>query len=125
MTAKAHQPVKAGDVLTFPLGHHIRVIKVLDPGIRRGPAPEAQALYEDLSPPPPRTKGVTVVGGDPPQRDVGAGRPLEVLGHGVEIDRQPERLEMPAEDPGPRRGVGHRERHDHVEPARTLRRRVE
>jgi ribosome-associated heat shock protein Hsp15 len=77
VTAKAHQPVKAGDVLTFPLGHHIRVIKVLDPGIRRGPAPEAQALYEDLSPPPPRTKGVTVVGGDPPQRDVGAGRPTK------------------------------------------------
>jgi ribosome-associated heat shock protein Hsp15 len=75
--AKAHALVKAGDVLTFPLGHNIRVIKVLDPGTRRGPAPEAQALYEDLSPPPPRTKGVTVVGGDPPQRDAGAGRPTK------------------------------------------------
>ena len=81
VTAKAHQPVKAGDVLTFPLGHHIRVIKVLDPGTRRGPAPEAQALYEDLSPPPPRNQGtkggVTVVGGNPPQRDAGAGRPTK------------------------------------------------
>jgi len=36
-------------------------------------------------------------------------RPLQMLGHDVEIDREPERLEMLAEDPGQRRGVGHRE----------------
>lgn len=75
--AKAHYQVKAEDVLTFPLGHHIRVIKVLAPGSRRGPAPEAQALYEDLAPPQPRPKGVTVVTGDPPRRDVGSGRPTK------------------------------------------------
>lgn len=76
--AKAHQQVKAGDVLTFPLGHHIRVIKVLAPGSRRGPAPEAQALYEDLSPPPSRPARTTPAeGGEPPQRDVGAGRPTK------------------------------------------------
>ena len=39
LVTKAHAQVKAGDVLTFPLGPHIRVIKVLDPGERRGPAP--------------------------------------------------------------------------------------
>lgn len=76
--AKAHQQVKAGDVLTFPLGHHIRVIKVLAPGSRRGPAPEAQALYEDLSPPPSRPARATPAeGGEPPQRDAGAGRPTK------------------------------------------------
>jgi ribosome-associated heat shock protein Hsp15 len=50
-TQKAHYTVKPGDVLTFPLGPHIRVIKVVALGSRRGPAPEAQALYEDLDPP--------------------------------------------------------------------------
>jgi len=52
-TQKAHYTVKLGDVLTFPLGPHIRVIKVVALGSRRGPAPEAQALYEDLDPPRP------------------------------------------------------------------------
>ncbi len=44
------------DVLTFPQADHIRVIRVLALGTRRGPAPEAQALYEDLSPPKPKTQ---------------------------------------------------------------------
>ena len=39
-----------GDVLTFPQGPRIRVIRVLALGLRRGPAPEAQALYLDLEP---------------------------------------------------------------------------
>ncbi|MDY0871796.1 RNA-binding S4 domain-containing protein [Dongia rigui] len=78
LIAKAHQQVKAGDVLTFPLGPHIRVIKVLDPGTRRGPAPEAQTLYEDLSPPPPREKGAKAApDGAPPQREAGSGRPTK------------------------------------------------
>ncbi|QJE74576.1 RNA-binding S4 domain-containing protein [Aerophototrophica crusticola] len=53
---KASHMVRAGDVLTFPLGPHIRVIKILALAARRGPAPEAQALYEDLSPPTPETR---------------------------------------------------------------------
>ncbi len=48
---KAHHAVKPGDVLTFPLGPHIRTVRVLALGERRGPAPEARALYEDLAPP--------------------------------------------------------------------------
>lgn len=51
IATKASATVKAGDVLTFPRGHHIRVIRILDVGQRRGPALEAQALYEDLAPP--------------------------------------------------------------------------
>ena len=35
-TEKAHHAVRPGDVLTFPLGPHIRVIKVLALGVRRG-----------------------------------------------------------------------------------------
>ena len=45
--------VRPGDALTFPQGDRIRVVVILAPGTRRGPAPEAQALYEDRSPPPP------------------------------------------------------------------------
>ena len=50
-TQKAHYAIKVGDVLTFPLGPHIRVVRVLALGSRRGPAAEAQSLYEDLDPP--------------------------------------------------------------------------
>ncbi len=78
LIAKAHQQIKAGDVLTFPLGPHIRVIKILAPGTRRGPAPEAQSLYEDLSPPPPRPpRNDPSEAGQPPQRDPGSGRPTK------------------------------------------------
>jgi len=50
-TDKAHQKVRPGDVLTFPQGDHIRVWRVLDLAERRGAAPVAQTLYEDLKPP--------------------------------------------------------------------------
>lgn len=53
--SRASRLVRPGDVLTFPLGPHIRVIKVTVLGLRRGPAPEARLLYEDLDPPPERT----------------------------------------------------------------------
>ena len=43
--------VTPGDVLTFPQGGRIRVVRILALSERRGPAPEAQALYEDLDPP--------------------------------------------------------------------------
>ena len=49
--AKASAAVGPGDVLTFSQGRLIRVVKIVALGTRRGPAPEAQALYEDLSPP--------------------------------------------------------------------------
>lgn len=48
---KGAQPVRPGDMLTFPQGDKIRVVRVLAIGVRRGPASEAQVLYEDLTPP--------------------------------------------------------------------------
>lgn len=45
---KPGHAVGPGDVLTFPQGNRIRVIRILALGERRGPAPEAQALYADL-----------------------------------------------------------------------------
>lgn len=50
---KPSHPVKPGDVLTFTLGRHVRVIRVLALSDHRGPAPEARTLYEDLAPPTP------------------------------------------------------------------------
>ncbi|MCI2398081.1 RNA-binding S4 domain-containing protein [Aliiroseovarius subalbicans] len=51
---KPAHPIGPGDVLTFAQGHTIRVVKLLSLSNRRGPAPEAQALYEDLTPETPR-----------------------------------------------------------------------
>lgn len=42
------QPVAEGDVLTLPLGRHVRVIEILALPHRRGPAEEARACYRDL-----------------------------------------------------------------------------
>ncbi len=52
--AKPATMIAPGDVLTFSQEKEVRVIKMLAPGTRRGPAPEARTLYEDLSPPVPR-----------------------------------------------------------------------
>ncbi len=43
--------VRVGDVLTFPQGARIRVVKVAAMASRRGPASEAARLYEDIAPP--------------------------------------------------------------------------
>ena len=48
---KPAQAVSPGDVLTFSQGQRVRVIRVEALGTRRGPAPEARALYSDLAPP--------------------------------------------------------------------------
>ncbi len=48
---KAAQPVGPGDTLTFVQGARVRVIRVLAPGHRRGPAEEARGLYHDLDGP--------------------------------------------------------------------------
>jgi ribosome-associated heat shock protein Hsp15 len=49
--AKPSHPVSPGDVLTIALRGGVRVLKVLDPGTRRGPAAQARLLYEDLAAP--------------------------------------------------------------------------
>ncbi len=44
--------VRDGDTLAFSQGRRTRVVVVRAPGERRGPAAEAELLYEDRSPPP-------------------------------------------------------------------------
>jgi ribosome-associated heat shock protein Hsp15 len=76
-TQKAHYAIKVGDVLTFPLGSHIRVIKVLALGSRRGPATEAQTLYEDLDPPRPAGSQQAAAAPTFEAREPGVGRPTK------------------------------------------------
>lgn len=46
---KASIAVKPGDILTVPRGYReVTVVRVQALGLRRGPAPEAQALYQIL-----------------------------------------------------------------------------
>ena len=47
--------VRPGQVLTFTLGRHVRVIELVAVGSRRGPAEEARMLYRDLAPPAAET----------------------------------------------------------------------
>ena len=73
---KTHQGLHVGDVLTFPKGRDIRVVRVQGLGARRGPAAEARTLYDDLDPPKPRVKG------EPrplaaAKRERGSGRPTK------------------------------------------------
>jgi len=93
-TPKAHANVRAGDVLTFPLGPHVRVIRVAATATRRGPATEAQALYEDLDPPEQQTRAKAEKAADPTVplpaavREKGAGRPTKRERRAIDLLRE-------------------------------------
>ena len=76
-TARSDHKVGAGDVLTMSLNNRILVWRILDCGTRRGPALEAQGLYEDLSPPVlPKAEQSPYEAAIAP-RGEGAGRPTK------------------------------------------------
>lgn len=75
-TNQPSHPVKPDDVLTISLERAIKILKIIDCGTRRGPAPEAQLLYEDNSP-PPIEKSSSKLEGLAAKRDPGAGRPTK------------------------------------------------
>lgn len=67
--------VKLGDVLTVALNGAVKILKVQGLSERRGGAPDAQALYEDLSPPAEpheREEDLRVA-----EREPGSGRPTK------------------------------------------------
>lgn len=65
----ASRAVKAGDVITVALDRVVRVLRITGFAERRGDAPAARTLYEDLSePPPPRLP-------EPAVREAGTARP--------------------------------------------------
>lgn len=61
-TTRPGRDISPGDVLTFPQGTLIRVVRIVALTYRRGPATEAQELYVDLG---------------SPQASPAAGSPLE------------------------------------------------
>ena len=76
-TDRSDHKVGAGDVLTMSLHGRIVVWRILDAGTRRGPAAEAQGLYEDLSPPAlPKAELSPYDAAIAPRGD-GAGRPTK------------------------------------------------
>ena len=78
--AKASQTINVGGVLTFPQGRIIRTVRIAALGVRRGPAAEAQALYEDLAPPEenkPVSRKRGPLEAPPGRREPGSGRPTK------------------------------------------------
>lgn len=51
IVTKAHHKVREGDVLTFPQGDWVRVVRVKRFAATRGPAVTARTLYDDLKTP--------------------------------------------------------------------------
>ncbi|MBB5515408.1 ribosome-associated heat shock protein Hsp15 [Rubricella aquisinus] len=70
---KASVLVRIGDTVTFPQNRDVRLVQVEALGERRGPAPEAQALYTDLAPVTPKDRAqepeADRVGGRPTKKD--------------------------------------------------------
>lgn len=79
VVTKGHQLVRPGDVLTFPQGPLLRVVRVLELAERRGPAPVARTLYEDLEPVENQMKRRDPVEfpAQPARRAAGDGRPTK------------------------------------------------
>ena len=73
---KPHHGLRIGDVLTFPQGGRIRVVRVLAYAERRGPAPLARTLYQDLVP--------SAVARAPAQRERGGERPTKRARRAIE-----------------------------------------
>ena len=76
-TDRSDHKVGAGDVLTMALHGRIVIWRILNPGQRRGPASEAQGLYEDISPPPLPRQELSPYDAAIAQRSEGAGRPTK------------------------------------------------
>jgi ribosome-associated heat shock protein Hsp15 len=45
---KSSEEVRVGSIVALPLHDRVRVLRVLSLPVRRGPAPEARAHYEEL-----------------------------------------------------------------------------
>ncbi|HSF04438.1 MAG TPA: RNA-binding S4 domain-containing protein [Methylomirabilota bacterium] len=72
--AKPARPVRPGDRIAVTLPGGQRIGRVLGLSERRGPASEARALWEDLTPPaPPRLRQARA-----PYRLPGSGRPTKL-----------------------------------------------
>lgn len=72
---KPSQTLRPGDVVTVSVRGHVRVLRMLAAGSRRGPPAEARTLFEDLTPPStPQPGSLRPAGGE---RAPGEGRPTK------------------------------------------------
>jgi ribosome-associated heat shock protein Hsp15 len=72
---RAHAPVRPGEVLSFALRGTVRVIRVEQLPVRRGPPTEARLMYTEIEPSAP--SGATHAGSSP-----GGSEPLTSEGGG-------------------------------------------
>ncbi len=82
--SKPSTTVRPGDVVTASIGRRVRVVKIMDIGARRGPAPEAMGLYEDLTP----VVDVPISGGNERRRDLTFGARVPGTGRPTKRDRR-------------------------------------
>lgn len=75
---KPAHTVKPGDMVSVELGRQLRLLEMLAPGTRRGPASEASALFRDLSPKPDKTGAEQQTSSSLADREQGAGRPTKL-----------------------------------------------
>jgi len=75
---KPSQALRPGDVVTVTVRGRVRVLKVLRPGIRRGPPAEAGTLFEDVAAKvAPPVAALGLVGSAAGIRAPGQGRPTK------------------------------------------------
>jgi ribosome-associated heat shock protein Hsp15 len=71
---KPSHSVRVGDVITVTAHRQVRVLKVLAPGVRRGPPTEARKLFEELS------GGSSAPGATAPSAAASGGTPVAEAG---------------------------------------------
>ena len=76
-TISTDHKVGEGDVLTMTVSRRLLVWRIRDAGSRRGPAPEAALLYEDLSPPRLPREDQPLSPAAVAMREPGSGRPTK------------------------------------------------
>lgn len=79
---KPSQLVQLGDLVGVLVEQRLRLLRVAGIGTRRGPAPEAALLFEDLTAvaktPPEGSEAAAPVEETPAPRNLGAGRPTKL-----------------------------------------------
>lgn len=83
------QKVRAGQTLTISVADAIKILEIVAVGERRGPAPEAQLLYNDHSPIIPNADRPWY-SPPPGQREKGAGRPTKKERRDIDGFNEPE-----------------------------------
>ena len=74
---KTSHALKIGDVVTVVAHARVRILKVANPGLRRGPPAEAATLFDDLTPPPEPKADAPPAPAIPGAREAGSGRPTK------------------------------------------------